>query len=64
VQAKSKNAAKKESFRALISFLQQVEKRGEPLPKDTSTTYFYRVDVNCLDRYPSLEVDPTSYDLR
>lgn len=64
VTAPSKRKAKKKSFRALISFLRRQEKQGRELPKDTSTTYFHRVDVNRLDRYPSLEHPSGGFDLR
>lgn len=64
IQAASKKIAKRRSFRALISYLLRCDQQGRPLPKDRSTTYFHRVDVNRLHQYENLEGDPMSYDLR
>ena len=64
VVASSKRRAKKQSFRELILFLQKCKENQQSLPKDTSTTYFHKVDINQLHRYTTREKEPKDYGLR
>lgn len=62
--ADSKRLAKRQSFQTLILFLHECLRQGKPFPKDTSTTYFHRVDLNRLHRYPIRQKEPRDYSLR
>lgn len=62
--AASKRRAKRLALRALVSWLQQGARRGEPPPRDRTATYHIRLDTRHLEQYPSLEQEPESHDLR
>lgn len=64
IVAQSKRKARRAAFRLLVSYLNGYQQADKSLPKDTSTTYYFKVHINQLHEYPSLEREEGRSDLR